>query len=157
LNDLALAQTCDALSNQTSPAKHGRDASRLQRIFSELVRYGLCSALALALDWSLLVGLVALGVNYLAASATSFCAGMALAYFGSITFVFSHRRRRGMLAEAAGFVVIGFAGLAFNQALLWLLVSGIGLKVAIAKAPTAIFVFLFNFTLRRALVFAVGK
>ncbi len=128
-----------------------------RRFFSDLVRYGLCSAAALGLDWGLLVGLVALGVDYLAAAAKSFCAGMALAYFGSIVFVFPDRRGRGMLTEAAGFVAIGFAGLLCNEALLWIFVSGLGLNVALAKAPTAACVFLFNFLLRRSLVFAKGQ
>jgi putative flippase GtrA len=157
LTDLALAQSCESLARKTSNETSDRLAPRLQRIFSDLFRYGLCSALALALDWGLLIGLVALGVNYLVASAVSFCAGMVLTYLGSIIFVFPDRRGSGLLAEATGFVAVGLAGLACNQALLWFFVKGFGLNVAVAKAPTTIFVFLFNFTLRRALVFAVGR
>lgn len=121
---------------------------------SDLVRYGLCSAAALALDWSLLVLLVKVGVNYLAASATSFMAGMILAYAGSIFFVFRGRRAWRIRAEIAGFFLIGFAGLALNQLLIFLFVHGCGLHVGIAKAPTACCVFVFNFLLRRALLFA---
>jgi putative flippase GtrA len=154
LTDLTLAQP---LPGKAANEKGGRLASGLRRIFLDLIRYGLCSAVALALDWGLLIVLVALGVNYLIASAVSFCAGMGLAYLGSTIFVFPDRRGSGLLAEATGFAAIGLAGLACNQALLWFFVNGIGLTVAVAKAPTAIFVFLFNFTLRRALVFAVGK
>jgi putative flippase GtrA len=128
-----------------------------RRLFSDLFRYALCSGLALALDWGLLVALVALGVRPLLAAATSFCAGMALTYFGSIFFVFPDRRGRGIFAEATGFVSVGLAGLACNQILLWLFVSELGLNVALAKAPTAICVFLFNFVLRRSLVFAKRK
>jgi putative flippase GtrA len=153
LTDIVALKTCESLP---APAPHAPLAPS-QRFLSDLIRYGLCSAAALGLDWGLLVGLVALGVDYLAAAATSFCAGMALAYFGSIAFVFPDRRGRGMLTEAAGFAAIGLAGLVCNQALLWFFVQGIGLNVAIAKAPTAICVFLFNFILRRSLVFATAK
>ncbi len=125
------------------------------RLFaSDLFGYGLCSAAALALDWGLLVLLVKLGVNYLAAAGMSFMAGMALAYAGSILFVFRGRRARRLRAEIAGFLAIGLAGLALNQLLIFLFVHCGGLDVVLAKAPTAAFVFMFNFLLRRALLFA---
>lgn len=135
------------------------DAPRAHRLrfFSDLVRYGLCSAAALGVDWGLLVGLVGLGVPYLPAAALSFCTGMAVAYVGSILFVFADRRRGTIAAEAAGFVLVGLAGLLCNQALLWVFVQFIGLPVGLAKAPTAGCVFLFNFILRRSLVFTAAK
>ena len=134
-----------------------RPALLSRRFVSDLARYGLCSAAALALDWGSLVGLVAWGVPALLAAAISFCAGMVAAYVGSILFVFPDRRSHGMLAEAVGFAAIGCAGLLCNQALLWLFINEMGLNVAIAKAPTAVCVFLFNFLLRRGLVFTTAK
>lgn len=125
------------------------------RVFaSDLVGYGLCSAAALALDWSLLILLVKNGMNYLVAAATSFMAGMVLAYVGSAYFVFRGRRAYRMSAEVLGFFAIGLAGLALNQVLIFLFVHFCGLNVGIAKAPTAACVFLFNFFLRRSLLFA---
>ncbi len=127
------------------------------RLFaSDLCGYGLCSAAALALDWSLLILLVKLGVHYLFAAALSFMAGMIVAYVGSILFVFPGRRACGPATEIAGFLAIGLAGLALNQVLIFGFVHGWGLNVAIAKAPTAGCVFLFNFLLRRALLFAAA-
>jgi putative flippase GtrA len=128
-----------------------RDGARL--FASDLFGYGLCSALALALDWSLLILLVNAGVHYLVAAAFSFLAGMVVAYAGSILFVFRARRARRVTAEIAGFFAIGLAGLALNQVLLFLFVHFCGLEVALAKAPTAGCVFLFNFLSRRALLF----
>jgi putative flippase GtrA len=121
---------------------------------SDLFGYGLCSAVALALDWSLLILLVKAGVYYLVAAALSFTAGMIVAYVGSILFVFRGRRARRVTAEIAGFLAIGLAGLALNQVLIFTFVHGWALNVALAKAPTAACVFLFNFLLRRALLFA---
>jgi putative flippase GtrA len=117
-------------------------------------RYGLCSALALILDWALLMWLVGAHVNYLAAATTSFLAGMGFAYLGSIVFVYRDRRTYPALAEAIGFVLIGVAGLALNVLLLFAFVKCLGLAVGIAKAPTALGVFLFNFLARRTLLFA---
>jgi putative flippase GtrA len=133
------------------------DHARGLRFVSDLMRYGLCSAAALGVDWGLLIALVHLGTPYLPAAALSFCTGMAIAYFGSITFVFSDRRRGGVIAEAAGFILVGLAGLLCNQALLFFFVQWVGLPVALAKAPTAICVFLFNFILRRSLVFSAVR
>ncbi|MGB7126195.1 MAG: GtrA family protein [Methylovirgula sp.] len=123
---------------------------------SDLAGYGVCSAAALALDWSLLILLVQAGVYYLLASTISFTAGLVLAYAGSVLFVFRGRRARTVRAEIAGFVGIGIAGLALNQVLLFFFVHGCGLEVALAKAPTAACVFTFNFLLRRALLFTAA-
>jgi putative flippase GtrA len=149
LNDLATLEVDNREAHRRPPPS--------RRFFSDLIRYGLCSAAALGLDWGLLVGLVAIGLPGLPSAAVSFCAGMAFAYAGSILFVFPDRRRDGMLAEAVGFVLVGFAGLCCNQALLFVFVNGLGLNIAIAKAPTAVCVFMFNFVLRRSLVFATAS
>jgi putative flippase GtrA len=125
------------------------------RVFAaDLVGYGLCSAAALALDWSLLVLLVKANVNYLLASTLSFMAGLVLAYAGTVLIVFRGRRVRRLATEIVGFLAIGVAGLVLNEALIFVFVHVGGLEVAIAKAPTALCVFTFNFLLRRALLFA---
>ena len=125
------------------------------RVFaSDLFGYGLCSAAALALDWSLLILLVKLGMNYLVVAPISFMAGMVLAYVGSVLFVFRGRRARRMTTEIFGFFLVGLAGLAINQVLIFVFVHVCGFEVGIAKAPTAACVFAFNFLLRRALLFA---
>ncbi|MGA3302115.1 MAG: GtrA family protein [Methylovirgula sp.] len=135
-----------------SRVQHIFGAGALQ-LFDDLWRYGICSALALALDWGLLVLLVALGVNYLIAAATSFTAGMLLAYFGSVRFVFRDRRSQPPLAEAVGFFIIGFLGLGVNVLLLFIFVKWMGLSAGIAKAPTVVGVFIFNFVARRTMLF----
>jgi putative flippase GtrA len=124
---------------------------------SDLVGYAVCSAAALALDSTLLILLVKLGMNYLIATAISFTAGMVLAYVGSVIFAFRGRRAGRVSTEIAGFFLIGLAGLACNQLLLFLFVHFCGLEVGIAKAPTAVCVFLSNFLLRRTLLFASAQ
>jgi putative flippase GtrA len=108
---------------------------------------------SLGLDWGLLVAFVRAGMNYQIASVISFTLGMLLAYAGSILLIFRGRRQRSMGAEAFGFFAIGFLGLALNQALLFAFVHFGGLGVGLAKAPTAGFVFTFNFFSRRTLLF----
>lgn len=119
----------------------------------DLWRYGLCSALALAVDWGLMLALIRLDMNYLAAATTSFLVGMGVAYLGSISFVYRGRRSYPAIAEAIGFLLVGVAGLVVNAALLFGFVKIFGLAAGVAKAPTAVGVFLFNFAARRALLF----
>ena len=122
-------------------------------LLGDLWRYGLCSVAALAVDWGLLLGLVRAGMNYLPAAATSFFVGMVVAYIGSVIFVYRGRRPYPMLTEVIGFFLIGFAGLFINILLLFGFVKFFGLGVGFAKAPTAVGVFLFNFLMRRTLLF----
>lgn len=123
----------------------------------ELMLYGLASALALGLDWGLLLALTALGVNYLAASATGFVSGMAVTYLLSVSVVFRHRPVADRRREFVGFVGVGLAGLILTQGLMALWVEVLRLHPGVAKIPTAGIVFIFNFTVRRALLFKAPR
>lgn len=126
-----------------------------RRLVVDLVKYGFASAAALTLDFATLMFLYkSLGINHLVAAAIGFLAGLALVYALSVRYVFVDRRRLDARAEIAGFLVTGLAGLAITEGLMHLLVDYACVSVALAKAPTAGFVFLFNFTARRALLFS---
>ena len=130
-------------------------APTLPQFATDLIRYGACSAAALTLDYGLLLLLTyGFAVPYLTASAIGFMSGLCLAYLSSIAFVFKGRRRLTVRREFLGFSLIGIAGLVLTQLLLALLVGGAGLSVAVAKPITAVVVFLFNFGLRRGILFA---
>jgi putative flippase GtrA len=126
---------------------------RLPEGLRELVLYGFASALALGLDWGVLLGLTALGVNYLVASGTGFSSGVAVTYLLSISVVFRHRPVADRKREFIGFIGVGFAGLLLTQGLMALWVEALRMTPGLAKIPTAGIVFLFNFTVRRALLF----
>jgi putative flippase GtrA len=129
-------------------------ASRLPVFLKDLVGYGLCSAAALVLDCGLLFGLTSMGLNYLPAAAIGFFSGMVLAYLLSIRFVYADRRSPNHAWEAFGFFIIGIAGLALNQVLLFGFVDGLDLSLALAKGLTTLCVFLFNFAARRSVLFS---
>jgi len=128
----------------------------LARTLRDLVLYGLFNLAALALDWTLLIILTHAGLHYLLASAVGFLAGVCLSYVLSIRFVFADRRFVARSREAAGFLAVGFAGLLLSVVLLFAFVDGAGLPPALAKVPTVGICFLFNFFVRRALLFT-GK
>nr|WP_255609502.1 GtrA family protein [Methylosinus sp. Sm6] len=96
----------------------------------------------------------ALGISYPIAAAIGFSCGLALVYLSSIWFVFEDRRSIRPGLEFTAFVAIGLAGLLLTEALMHVLVERLGLSPALAKVPTAGFVFLFNFVARRGLLFS---
>lgn len=134
----------------------GRGAA-VPRALVDLCGYAAASAVALGIDYGLLLGLVAAGLNYLVAAAISFCAGMGACYWLSVRYVFADCRPSSQRIEAALFFAVGMAGLALTQVLLFAFVSCGHLPVALAKIPTAGLVFAFNFVGRRSLVFFAPK
>jgi len=133
------------------------DRRVIERAFAfkreQLILGPLADLIALGLDWGLLMLLVRSGVNYLIAATISFSAGMVFAYFSSIIFVYRGRRAYQVPAEVIGFFLIGLAGLLVNVFLLFVFVKLCGLSVGLGKVPTALAVFLFNFLVRRTLLF----
>ncbi len=130
---------------------------RLPEGLRELVLYGVASALALGLDWGVLLVLTTLDVNYLVASAAGFTSGMAVTYLLSISVVFRHRPVADRKRELIGFIGVGFAGLLLTQGLMALWVEALRMTPGLAKVPTAGIVFLFNFAVRRALLFSAPR
>ncbi len=129
--------------------------SGLGRIIVDLVKYGIASLGALALDAGTMVFLnKALGVNYLIAAAIGFTSGLGLVYWLSVRYVFGDVRRLRPSQEIFGFLITGLIGLLLNEILMKTFVEHVGLSVPLAKVPTAGFVFLFNFTARRMLLFS---
>lgn len=128
--------------------------SRLRVIGGEFIRYGLCSALALGCDYGLLLLLHhVFGVHYQVAAVAGFSAGIVVVYLTSTRFAFRNRRLESRSLEFAGFLVVGLLGLALTVALLQVFVEGLDVPVAIAKIPTTGIVFLFNFLVRRIMLF----
>ena len=124
----------------------------------DAIGYGLASALALGIDYGLLVLLVGrFDMHYLAAASLSFSAGLVVAYTLSTAFVFKGRAKYSAGGELLGFLLTGLAGLALNQALLYAFVDGVHIPVQFAKAPTACLVFTFNFLTRRTMLFSAER
>ncbi|MEN9419101.1 MAG: hypothetical protein RI988_2721 [Pseudomonadota bacterium] len=121
----------------------------------ELLRYFLCSALALGVDAGL-YGLLmrAAGWGYAAAAAAGFAAGLAVVYMLSVRWAFRTRRLRDARAEFALFAAIGVAGLLLTEWLLWMLIDGFGADALVAKGMSASAVFVFNYAVRKWLLFS---
>jgi putative flippase GtrA len=148
-------QATSAALDESSPSPR-RNA--LVQFLVDAIGYGAASAVALAVDYGSLVALVRIfGVHYLVAASIAFSLGLIVAYTLSTAFVFKGRARYGAGVEFLGFLVTGLLGLALNQLLLWAFVGLLGLPVELAKAPTAGFVFCFNFLTRRMFLFSSAR
>jgi putative flippase GtrA len=130
----------------------------VRNLLIEVLRYGLVSALALAVDTSILYVFVNIvGWHYLPASALAFSAGATVAYLLSVRFVFRFRTLRNPSLEFASFLGLGLAGLLVNAAALFVAISAAGLGLITAKVLAAGCTFATNFTLRRQCLFAPPK
>jgi putative flippase GtrA len=128
--------------------------SGLRRFADEGVRYFAASALALAVDFGIYSGLIRLaGVDYLVAAPIGFALGLATIYALSIRWVFRQRRLKDARAEFALFALIGLAGMALNQGIIYSGVEHFTLSYEFAKIVSAGTVFCFNFATRKLLLF----
>ncbi|MDB5596457.1 MAG: hypothetical protein JWM36_3418 [Hyphomicrobiales bacterium] len=139
---------------QDPPSTHGL---RIRALSGEFLRYGLCSAFALACDMGVLLFThKVFGLHYQLAAGLGFACGLGVAYATSVRYAFRTRSIENRGAEFTGFVVIGLFGLLLTQGLLHVLVERAELSVAPAKILTAGLVFMFNFSARRLALFAGG-
>lgn len=121
----------------------------------ELLRYFLCSVLALAVDWGIFSAALALGVPWSGAAAIGFCGGLLVAYVLSIRFAFVQRSMRDPRVEFTLFALIGVGGLILTEIILWVLIERAGQGPHESKLVASGFVFLFNFSARKLMLFRV--
>jgi putative flippase GtrA len=125
-----------------------------ERVAGEGVRYLVASAVALAIDFGLYVALIRLAqVHYLIAAPLGFSCGLAAAYLLSVGWVFGYRRLDDRRAEFALFALVGLAGMALNQGIIYTVVQWMPGSYEIAKLMSAGMVFCFNFISRKLLLF----
>jgi putative flippase GtrA len=123
-------------------------------LVKEALGYAVASAVALAVDMSLLWMLVRFaGYGYMTAGAIAFLAGAGVAYALSVRIAFKQHRLEERRKEFAGFVAIGIMGLGINSGAIFLGVTVLGLHYLMAKCIAASLTFSCNFALRRQLLF----
>lgn len=123
-------------------------------VAKEWLRYVAAGLVALGVDFGIYVGLIRLaGVHYLVAAPLGFAFGLATVYLLSIRWVFGYRRLADRRAEFALFAMIGLAGMALNQGIIYLAVQAMPGAYEIAKILSAGMVFCFNFVSRKLLLF----
>lgn len=121
---------------------------------AEFVRYGLASALALAVDFGLIKLLIELKFPLFVAAAIGFTSGLLIVYLFSIAWAFERRSVVNRRLEFLYFSLIGVLGLGLTEVFLHVLIGWMGFDLGLAKFCTAGLVFSFNFSARKFLLFS---
>lgn len=113
---------------------------------------------AFIIDFGLLYFLTEhLGVHYLLSATAGFLAGLAANYLLCVLLIFDFRAISKATHEFVLFAAIGIAGLLLNNTLIWLLTELAGFHYLASKLIAAALVLVFNFALRRQLLFSNNR
>jgi putative flippase GtrA len=121
----------------------------------QFIRYVGVGGLSFVVDFTCLYLLTeAIGWHYLASATLAFCAGLVTNYLLCLLWVFDFRRMQNRLHEFTVFGIIGLGGLLLNNLLLYTLTGLLGLHYLLSKISAAAVILLFNFGLRRWMLFS---
>ena len=123
-------------------------------LVTEFARYFAASGAALGVDIGLYQLSMHLGCSYAVAALIGFSAGAAVAYAASVMWVFGERSVRNAALEFGLFVLVGVGGLLLTEVLLWIEISRMGLPALWSKIGASGFVFVFNFAIRKLMLFS---
>ena len=126
---------------------------------SEFFRYFVVSTAALLADFIVFsFGIRLLNIPWPLSATCGFIIGVLVAYFLSVRFVFSRRKLRAApLRELLVFSAVGLAGLALTQITLWIGIELLQFNPEFSKVCAAGFTFIFNFLVRKFVLFSSTK
>ena len=118
-------------------------------------RFIVVGLVAFALDFSLLMFAVQVCQwNYLFSAALAYTAGLTLNYMLCVGWVFPQRRFQDQGTEFVLFAIIGVTGLGLTEIILWTGKECLGLHIGLAKFLALAAVAVWNFFLRKFLLFS---
>lgn len=124
-------------------------------LLSQFLRYVMSGGLAFVVDFATLYALTEFaGLHYLLSATIGFLAGLVVNYLLCIWWIFEHRSQADQRKEFTVFALIGVAGLALNNGLLFTLTDLAGINYLLSKMVAAAFILFFNFLLRRHILFS---
>lgn len=141
-----------SMTNTTRKSRT-RPQNRMRKLARELCLYVMVSAIALAVDFALLLQL-ARHVHYLVAATLAFLAGCGVHYLLSVRYVFKSRRFLGQPhAERVLYVGAGIAGLLVNWLIIAACVELFALPLATAKIAASGISFFVGYLIRKLYLF----
>jgi putative flippase GtrA len=121
----------------------------------QFFHYALAGGIAWVVDFSVLFVLTEYGgLHYLVSASAGFMCGLLVIYAISTRWIFDERALNDRRVEFAAFALIGLAGLALNNLVMFVLTDGLGLYYLASKLVAAAVVLIFNFGTRRRFLFS---
>lgn len=128
--------------------------NKSNNIFVQLFRYLFVGGFAFVFDFGILYILTEyFQVYYLFSAAISFIIGLSINYVLSILWVFEKRTIKNYYLELFIFSFIGVVGLFLNEVILWFFTEKVGAYYLISKILATIIVLLWNFLVRKFVLF----
>ena len=119
-----------------------------------LLRAIFSSNVAFALDFGLLVLFTeVVHLHYLISNIIAFMTGTSLLYVLSVFWVFSRRTIQSRHLEYWLFILIGVAGVGFNELFIWIFTEKVHIYYLYSKIIAGSIVFFWNFLSRRFILF----
>jgi len=127
---------------------------RTDKVWIQLFRYAFAGGTAYAVDISVLVLLTEVcRIHYLVSAALAFALGLVTKYALSVKWVFSRRSMKDRRAEFAVFALIGVISLGLNELFMWVFTEYALFHYLLSKVVSMVFIFFFNFTARKRILF----
>ena len=127
---------------------------KTNHLFVQLFRYFFVGGFAFIIDFCALFLLTEyLNLYYLLSAPLAFLLGLIINYLLSIKWVFDKRNINKKSVEFVIFALVGIVGLLLNQVFIWFFTEIINLYYMLSKIISSGIVFLWNFSLRKYLLF----
>lgn len=126
---------------------------------SEFFKYFAVSVVALICDFiAFSVSLRGFEFSWSMAATLGFVVGVTVAYVLSVRFVFLNRNlHKSPVAELLAFSLVGLCGLVVTQLVMWTGIEWLKFNPEVSKLCAAAFTFLFNFVLRKIILFSANS
>lgn len=133
-------------------------SGNLRILFRQFSQYSLVGGLAFSIDFSALYVLTKYaGLHYLLSATAGFLLGLIANYLLCIKWIFDHRALKNRAHEFAVFSTIGIAGLILNNLIIFGFTEWAEIYYLHSKLIAAALILVFNFGLRKTLLFTKRK
>ena len=123
-------------------------------LFLQSFRYAIGGGIAFVVDFSFLYILTNYGhLYYLLSAALAYMIGSCVHYIFSVLAVFPSRSYENRTAEFTIFALIGLIGLGMNEMFMWFFTGRMGLHYLYSKLIATAFIFFWNFSTRKFVLF----
>lgn len=124
----------------------------MNKLFKQIIRFGVVGGLAFIIDYSLLFILTELTpLTYFYASIISFIVSLTFNYILSIKWVFDVNKKQE-ISDIIIFVVLSVIGLLINQIIMYVFVEKIHIYYMVTKIISTIVVMIYNFITRKIFI-----